>query len=469
MTSELIPNLISHQADSECFDFSRGFRIDAGPELDGVLELLARGLDYYGIKHRVSGRGNLALTLDSDMAPSQLRMEITTKRIKLSGGDCNSLCRAVGALLQQIALAMRKGGRDRLLKPGTWTSVAHLQRRSVLLDCSRQFVSVRTIKALMSVMAQLGLNFFHWHLCDNQGWRYESRVLPGVEKTPDLSDGIYSRKDIAEIRSFASQLGIEIIPELELPAHAGQLLRHYPEYSCTPDNPGEEICLGNPASLQLGKKLLREMMDLFPESRWIHLGGDEAVGDNWRQCPRCQKAAAAYHGDMREAEFHFMCQLAKFVTAVGRTPIIWGAGTGRYFPPGCVIQVWLAQNEGELAAKQGLHSTFSYHPFLYLDYPETAGVPQYDWMCTSGERTVLHANPWCCGNGDGKVDGVEACIWTEVIPEWRISLMCLPRLLAVAEVACHPYEERSWYDYLERRERLEGAGYLDYLRSLFLK
>ena len=106
------------------------------------------------------------------------------------------------------------------------------------------------------MMARYKLNVFHWHLTEDQGWRIEIKKYPRLQtvaawrnktlighagdhpkKYDDIKyGGYYTHEDIQAIVSYAKKLGIEVIPEIEMPGHASAAIAAYPELGCTGNN-----------------------------------------------------------------------------------------------------------------------------------------------------------------------------------------------------------------------------------------
>lgn len=150
--------------------------------------------------------------------------------------------------------------------------------RGLMLDEGRFFFGKQVVKETLDRMAACGLNVFHWHLTEDQGWRLEIRrfpeltrigaVRPGSAKvhTEDVSDGrtygpyFYTQDDVREILRYAAERKITVVPEIELPGHVKALLAAHPEFSCTgkvepkdliPMGVQEDVlCAGNDAAIR---------------------------------------------------------------------------------------------------------------------------------------------------------------------------------------------------------------------------
>jgi len=125
--------------------------------------------------------------------------------------------------------------------------------RGTLLDVGRHFFSVTFIKKYLDLLAQYKINYFHWHLTDDQGWRIEIKKYPKLTEIgslrnetvkeqhfdPFIGDGIphggfYTQDQIRDIVAYAQARFITIVPEIEMPGHSQAALAAYPELACTP-------------------------------------------------------------------------------------------------------------------------------------------------------------------------------------------------------------------------------------------
>ena len=118
--------------------------------------------------------------------------------------------------------------------------------RGFMLDVSRHYMPVADIRKLLQAAQTLGLNRMHWHLTDDQGWRIEIRKYPkltqigsvrgdswfGGGSETENNCGYYTQEEIRGIVEYAGSLGIDIIPEIEIPGHESAMLAAYPEYGC---------------------------------------------------------------------------------------------------------------------------------------------------------------------------------------------------------------------------------------------
>lgn len=463
--------------------------VDLSPALLGVVPKplkaeLSSGEFKFGDKIRLAGitaewlqpvfeKFGVAVTIDetapqlsvaenSALGAEAYTIEVTSVKISVVYGDYAGLVYAMSTMEQLLYLAFRYGRDQALLECGTIEDRPHFKFRCVMIDCARHFQSVATVKRLLKAMSRLHMNYFHWHLVDNHGWRLPSDGCPELNTIEALDKGSYTKEDIAEIRSTAKKYAIEIIPEIDFPGHNHGALSIHPELRCLPDSYGNEICLGSEASMAFVKARYDEALALFPESRYFHVGGDEAWDGWWRQCPKCQaKMKELGLSTQRKLEEWFMREVSQCLVDKGVTPISWQ--TEAVLTQKNILQCW--GNAGNMYScahhDNGKNLVISsMDGSYYIDYPQSANEPRMHWMPLLKEEAVYMANPACHMEqvlGD-RLIGIDLPLWTEVVPEWRIGTKFFPRLVAGAET-CWTSHQKNYNEYLDRRQALEFAGY----------
>lgn len=222
--------------------------------------------------------------------------------------------------------------------------------RGFMLDVSRTFFPIEYLHRWLERMALLKLSVFHLHLTDDQGWRIESERYPALHELgsrfdparfPDERGGYYTRAELRGLVAHAERLGIEIVPEIDLPGHSLALLHALPELACAIDGPRrreefsihpwavgpliheEIVCACDDAVQAVLEAILDEVLEIFP-SRFVHLGGDEVPKAEWAASPLCQ-AVVRDEGlnDLEHLQARFTKRLEAFLAERGRTLIGW--------------------------------------------------------------------------------------------------------------------------------------------------
>lgn len=310
--------------------------------------------------------------------------------------------------------------------------------RGLMLDSGRQYQTVGCIEAILDSMAARGMNVFHWHLTENDGWRIALKCAPKltsvgafVAEGPE-QHGFYTRREMKHIVRYAKKRGITVVPEIDLPGHSAALISAYPEMGCSQD----VICPAQPELLPLLRRVLDEVCDIFP-SPYIHLGGDEVNHRAWHECEACQQLMRE-HGIDDEASLQvwFERQLIEHLAHRGRTAILWEDvlyETHAPLPDNLIVQWWNYRSKGELglreALSRGIRVVMSSNYYCYLNFPEKPwGGYGPERTCTAEDigRNPSHrlydaSNPLMLG--------MEACLWTDYnLTEEMLPKRLFPRL-----------------------------------------
>ena len=420
---------------------------------------------------RVAVQSHARLILKKSPLPREgFRITISNDSILLEAADYGGAIYAVNAFTQLLFSAMIRGFEKPELHCAVIEDAPRFAHRGLLLDSARHFQSPAAVKKLLHLMAEFRLNTLHWHLVDSQAWRLQLNTTAGLENVYTLEPGFYTARDIREITALASSLGIAVIPEIDMPGHSFNLLQHYPQYRCA-NAAGwiGEYCLGNDEAKKFLQNILQEVMELFPASEYIHIGGDEANIDNWEKCPDCRKALQKSNcRDFRELENKFMVEMAEFIRQNNRKPLVYSTNGSQVFPADVTVQAALDIREPLKHIPNGNKIIYSMHTSLYFDYPANLSEPWETWMFEVSERQVYMCDPYIIWPEKVKdfIIGIEACLWTETIPEWRVLAKTMPRIFAFSEAAWSLPEAKDYHNFAARKENLEAAGYIEYLYSL---
>ncbi len=332
--------------------------------------------------------------------------------------------------------------------------------RGLMLDEARHFFGKEFVKRVIDLLAQHKLNVFHWHLCDDQGWRLE------IKKRPRLTDvgawragngqrygGFYTQADICEIVTYAQSRFVTVVPEIEMPGHATAALAAYPKLSCAggPFDVAtcwgifeDVFCAGNDATFAFLEDVLDEVLELFP-SKFIHVGGDECPKTRWKTCPKCRKCIRDERlNDEDELQSYFIRRIEKFLTAHGRQLVGWDEILEGGLAPNATVMSWRGMNGAVAAARAGHDVVASPTSHCYLDYSydKTSIEKAYSFDPLPAELTDEQRK---------HILGVQGNMWTELTPTVSdVERQIWPRLCALAEVAWSPPGQRDFADFSAR-------------------
>lgn len=380
--------------------------------------------------------------------------------------------------------------------------------RGAHLDVARHFVTADSVRRFIDMLALHGINRFHWHLTDDQGWRIEIKRYPLLTKVGAWRDqttighnsgrfdgkrygGYYTQKQIKDIVKYAAARYITIIPEIDMPGHMQAALASYPTLGCTggPYKVWQEwgvtdsvLCAGNAKTYEFIDNVLDEVVRLFP-STYIHVGGDECPKTAWKQCPKCQALIAreglqadGKHTAEERLQSFLIKHAEKHLNQLGRQMIGWDETLEGGLAPNATVMSWRGEGGGFEAAKQHHNVIMTPNTYLYFDYYQSADKT-HEPEAIGGYLPLHHVYAYEPVPRGLKADerayiiGVQANLWTEYIPTYRqVEYMELPRMAALSEVQwCMP-EQKNYDDFIVRLQRLvphyDALGY-NYSRVVY--
>ncbi len=412
---------------------------------------------------------NVIFKYDASLADEAYILEITPENILINAKTGAGAFYAVQTLKQIIPVQAYETPIDiaKLTFPTMKISdKPHFAYRGFMLDCSRHFWEVETIKEIIDILAMHKMNRFHWHLTEDQGWRIEIKKYPLLTKIGSKREqtttgrnegmdgipygGYYTQSDIKEVVKYAQERFITIIPEIEIPGHSLGALSAYPWLGCegeagnykTWPNWGvstQIACAGRESTFKFWEDVLSEVIDLFP-SEYIHIGGDEAPRDMWKNCPDCQQRIKE-NGLKNEAELQSYVnnRIEKFLNDNGRKLIGWDEIIEGGVSQSATIMSWRGADGGIAAAKKGNYAIMTPDSHCYLNFYQTTERKD-DHLCIGSYiplRKAYSYNPYdrLAKEEQKYIMGVQANLWTEYISTpLQLQYMLLPRLGAIAEI-----------------------------------
>ncbi|MFC5372363.1 family 20 glycosylhydrolase [Brevundimonas faecalis] len=415
------------------------------------------------------------------------RLDVTENGATIVAGDFGGLLYG-GISLWQLATAEAGQG------PATLQAVAvedypRFGWRGVMLDSARHYQSPEFIKGFIDWMATHKLNVFHWHLTDDQAWRLEIKRYPRLTEVggwrvhagaaaqkdidpttgrPRLYGGVYTQDQVRDIVAYAAARNIVVVPEIDVPGHASAAVAAYPELGVT-DVPSAAV-LAVPAdwgvyptlfnveesTLFFLENVMDEVVALFP-SEYVHIGGDEAVKDQWKASARVQERMRELGlADEEKLQSWLVARLEKRLNDHGRRMIGWDEILEGGINPNASVMSWRGVEGAIEAARLGHDTVMSPAPVLYLDNRQSADDGSPGRGFTSTLRDVYSFDPTpdeLTPEQAGRVIGVQANLFTEHMrTEDRVEYQAFPRISALAEMAWTPHE---WMDFADFRARLD--------------
>jgi hexosaminidase len=332
--------------------------------------------------------------------------------------------------------------------------------RGLLIDEGRHFFGKPVLLKIIEEMAAYKLNVLKLHLTDYEGWRLEIPAYPRLTEVGSLVDGkpqYLTTADVREIVQYAADRHIIVVPEIEMPGHAGAAARSYPEFfnkDASAFNPA------NPKTYDFIRGILTEVARQFP-GPYIDFAGDEVGDEMWNGMADVDRLKAEQGlKTNQDVQGYFARKVVGIIESLGKRPMAWDEQVDAHAPKSVIIQWWRRDRPDVLmtAANEGHELVISPADQLYFDYHQGEGEPGAPWEGNKGGpqsiEKMLAWEPVPDGftpDQEAHVLGIEACVWTEFISTERyLEFMTFPRLLVLAEIAWRPKGPRDDKEFNDR-------------------
>lgn len=419
--------------------------------------------------------GLISIELDSkqNFSAEGYTLEVNDNVARLCAGTSAGIFYAVESFLQMVDAQSGTNKGTVTLPRVSIADEPRYEWRGFLLDESDHFYGKRTVEEILDLMGYLKLNRFHWHLTDDYGWRVEIKRYPKLTQIgasrnfehTNTEPQFYSQQDVREIVEYAKQRNIIIVPEIDMPGHATAATMAYPGIGegGTGHWAGYTFHPAKPETYEFLKNILRELCDLFP-GQYIHLGGDEVWFGNkqWTNDPTIVKFTRDLgYTNTVQLEGYFNRRMAGIVHDLGRTPLGWDELVAADADPNYTGVFWWRQDKTNILTEA---TSRNYRVVLcprlpcYLNYIQndfqTVGrrwkksFNSLDQVYDFPDKVIAENVP---AGKEKNVMGIEACQWTEFIPDRdRVDYMTFPRLAAIAEDAWTPVDRKNEADFTSR-------------------
>ena len=398
-------------------------------------------------------------------------LTVATDRIVLSAPTTAGALHGLQTLLQLV----ERQGNGYLVPNIVVADAPRFPWRGLMIDVSRHFIPIDVLQRNLDAMATVKMNVLHLHLTDDQGFRIESKVFPGLHGAGSHGD-YYSQSQMRDLIDHARDRGITIVPEFDMPGHTKSWFAGHPELASAPGpyTPGSPMdasaLMGKDGAFSLEafqsvplpvmdptkentyaflEKFLAEMAALFP-APYLHIGADENNGAAWRRNP----AIASFmqqHGmaNTHELQAYFVQRVEGILAANQKQLIGWEEMFSTKLPNTAVVQIWQNPAYLEQALDHGNPVLMSMG--LYLDLFMPAYI-HYDCPELRGDNPALEA----------ALKGGEAAQWNEIADRYNLETRIWPRAAVIAERLWSPAAVTETEDMYRRlalvSARLDAQG-----------
>lgn len=514
---DIIPEPVSASiVGDSCFMLTRGAMIRANADLQFTAEYLAEYTDHYlGIPLQIeqpkpSKKRNTQTTDDKPFVGVYLnnlsngeisggyRLRVSVEEgVTIEGNDAAGVFYGVQTLIQ--LLPTQAGVLPRLPEVEI-EDYPRFGYRGMHLDVVRHFFPIDFVKRYIDYMALHKLNYFHWHLSDDQGWRVEMKSHPALTTTGAYRTGeiegyfpgkyhyhpygaYYTHEQIKEVIEYAAERHITVVPEIDIPGHCMAVLATYPQFSTTPNEPKScattwgiynrqnNVLAPSKEVFDFLTDIFSELCDLFP-APYIHLGGDECAKKWWKESPATQQFMREQGlKDEKALQSYFVHYVQRVIESKGKQAIGWDEVLEGGISKDCIIMNWRRPTYGATALEAGNRTIFTCSQWSYFNVRESRSQQEigprgpmplekvYGFEPVSDTLTIEQRE---------LVMGVQGCLWTEYIQNtWKAEYSLFPRISALAENAWSPRERKSWENFSRKmlqqfyRYELWGIRYND--------
>ena len=476
-------------------------RDEAAPEADKLIDALAPAAGFRLKRLSAPARENniIVLSIDSSLqdqlGDEGYSLAITVNRIELKAYKPAGLFYGIQTLRQ---LAPPDIYRQAPVNGAVWNvpcvsiiDYPRFQWRGLLIDPARHFTPKHDVMRYMDAMALHKFNRLQIHFTDGQGWRIEIKKYPllteigsrwhnSMSQKNDLGriyGGYYTQNDIRELVRYGAERHITLVPEIEMPFHAGAAITAYPKLGFDPEilaalpldqrrAKAGNLVVPRPYTVDFMKNVLDEVIALFP-SPYIHIGGDEAHADSWAEVPEMQELMKEHNlADVHELHSWFIKQMDAHITKRGRKMVGWDEILQGGLAEGATVMSWRGISGGIQAAKSGHDVVMAPTSHTYFDYAQSPTEPKaigssiitlektYTFEPVPDELNAEQAQRILGGQGQ---------LWGEYIPvERHREYLTYPRACALIETVWAPKEARDYGQFMKRLKshlkRLDAAG-----------
>ncbi len=425
---------------------------------------------------------NVEFTIDAKLPAASYQLSINNTGVELMAADYAGLVYGVQSL-RQILFSAPRTAKSVVLPALNIDDAPRLPYRGLHLDVSRHFFDVAFIKSYIDLIALYKMNVFHWHLTDDQGWRIEVKAFPRLTEVGAWRDGtvvghshgaiaasdgvryggFYTQDDIREVVRYATERGITVIPEIDVPGHASAILAAYPELGCSGETARvqshfgvfEDVLCPTPETFAFLDKLIEEVATLFP-GPYLHIGGDEVSKRQWQDSAFCSELMQR-EGLTDYGELHgwFVNQVEQIVNRHGKRIIGWDEILDGDVKPSATVMSWRGMSGGLRAAELGHDVIMTPLEHVYFDFYQSESLDEpmaiHGLTRLSDTYAFNPVDDSLNPEQAARIRGGQGNVWTEYLDTpTAVERALLPRLSALAEVLWTPRASQSYPDFTTR-------------------
>lgn len=424
-------------------------------------------------------------------------LKVSPEKIVIKGNDGPGVFYGIQTLIQ---LLPTRAGILPIIGSVEIKDYPRFEYRGMHMDVVRHFFPIEYVKKYIDYLAMHKMNYFHWHLTDDQAWRLEMKSHPELTREGSTREGeilglypgtykvrpyggYYTQEQALEVVKYAADRYITVIPEIDIPGHCMAVLAVHPEFSTEPDkehktaqtwgiyNKFNNVLAPKPEVFAFLTDVFSELCDIFP-GQYIHVGGDECAKKWWKESEQAQQFMKDNNlKNEEELQSYFIHYVGDVITKKGKTVVGWNEILEGGLAPDAMVMSWQGTSGGITAAKSGHRVIMTPSGFSYYNNMQSRNQTQvahqgylpldkvYNYNIIPEELTPEQAK---------NIIGAQACLWTEYYPTTsKLETALFPRLSALAENEWSQADKKDWNNFLRKmpdqfeRYDLWGARFSD--------
>ena len=290
------------------------------------------------------GNHGITFAIDASLPAEGYTLTVTAEGVAVKAAD------PVGAQHASATLVQIMEYRDETLTlpAGEIADEPLCTWRTVMIDLARDWHELHVLYEYVDMCCFYKIRYLHFHFTDDQSYTIPSKAFPKLS----TEGRHYTDEEIKALLAYAKSRGVQIVPEIDVPGHTSSFSAAYGDLFGR-----DGIICQSEESMEAMSTLFRELCELFSDSDYIHMGGDEAAIDRWTTCDKCLDAfrqngveVDKYLSDDKErhnlAEIMyatFVKRICEVILSCGKTPVVWEGfheDTNYLIPRDALIVSW---------------------------------------------------------------------------------------------------------------------------------
>lgn len=317
-----LPNVVKQKTE-EAFMLTPTYRLDGFCDEMGAVRSFADACDrVFGVscdRAENEAEAHIVCSLKDELACGAYQIDAEAGSIRIFAKDESALSYAFATLV----LLWESGESGEIRCPAVHIEDApDASWRGLMIDLARKWHPIKYLYDAVDLCWLYKLSRLQLHFSDDQSYTLPSDAFPLLPS----ENRHYSKEELRALAQYAKERGVTLVPEVDLPGHCERFNRMYPEIFGS-----HGIMCAEEKTFRALETIVDEVIALFPDAPFFHLGGDEANIANWDECEGC-RAYREEHGleNVHALYSHYLHRMTEYVLSKGVTPVVWEGFSKEY-------------------------------------------------------------------------------------------------------------------------------------------